>query len=158
MKKALFLLMFVACARAATPSLNETLSGTYYYVVPGSTWTLLLRASGDYSITTQGGFEKNLVRPIESGHWKFEGFTLVLKTDKSAVGGAEYRKLHVLQTKGGRVLLVSALRSESYYGGPFGRDTLFDYVLVKTNGILPGAEYEPNHTAEPASPSRGGSS
>jgi hypothetical protein len=151
-KKALFLLMFVACARAATPSLNETLSGTYYYAVPGSTWTLLLRASGDYSITTQGGFER-LVRPIESGHWQFEGFTLVLKSDKSAVGGADYRKLHVLQTIGGQVLLVSPLSNERGVG----LLGLFHFVFKKSNGGPP-REPEPNHTAEPASPSRGGSS
>jgi hypothetical protein len=102
--------------------------------VPGSTWTLSLQAAGEYSLTTRGCFEKD-AEPIESGHWIVEDFTLVLKSEQKPVGGSDYRHLYVLRKKSGAVMLVSALRSESYLGEPDGTDILFDHVFVRAEDL-----------------------
>jgi len=69
---------------------------------------------------------------LETGTWRLEGFVLLLDSKQPAVGGnSEYRRLHVLEKKSGQLMLVSAIRSESYIGQPFGEDTLFDFVFVK---------------------------
>ena len=110
MKKIVLFAICVACsvalACADTPTLNEKLAGTYCWSVPGSIWTLSLSVSGDYTLTTLVGFGKD-ARPIESGIWRYEGFTLVLKSERVPVGGSsEYRRLHVLQKKSGQLMLV----------------------------------------------------
>jgi len=107
------------------------LAGIYCWSVPGSTWTLTLRASGDYDLTTRGSVPGSVEEPIEAGRWVFEGLAVVLKSDKALVGGSDYRHLYVLRKKSDRLMLVSALRAESYTGGPFGRDTLFDFVFLR---------------------------
>ena len=136
MKRALYLAILVLCgvspARPDSPALSERLAGDYFWSVHGSVWTLSLRTSGDYTLTTRVGFERE-ARPIESGRWLYEGFTLILKSDQKPVGGIDYRHLYVLRKKSGRLMLVSALRRESYRGEPFGKDILFDYVFLRAD-------------------------
>jgi hypothetical protein len=113
---------------------SQRLVGTYSWSVPGSTWTLILRSSGAYDLAMRGTLDKN-PRPIESGNWAFKGFTLVLESKQPPVSGPDYRRLYVVSKKSGRLMLVSALRVESYVGEPFGQDILFDYVFVPANDM-----------------------
>jgi hypothetical protein len=124
-------LAVVGHAQPTEPS--PQVAGTYCWNVIGSTWTLTLRVSGDYDLTTCASVPGSIARPIESGRWKFEGFTLVLKSEKRPVGGRDYRHLSVLKKKSGRLMLVSPLRAESYIGGAFGKDEDFDFVFLEVD-------------------------
>lgn len=160
MKSLLTLIAFIACMtvplRAGTQSVNERLAGKYLWIVPGSTWTLSLDRSGTYSLTTKGAFEKK-ARPIESGTWLFEEFTLLLKSGEAPVGGTggEYRKLHVLRNKNGELILVSAIRVEPYMGQPVGSETLFAFVFVPMEVVAAQTKKEANQTLEPTPSGRG---
>ena len=129
--------------------MNESLAGAYAWSVPGSVWTLTLSVSGHYSLTTRGGLEKS-ERPIESGTWRFEGVAIVLDSTQPPISGGEYRRLHALQKKSGQMMLVSAVRSESYIGQPLSGDTLFDYVFLRVDAV---SQKEANQTPDRTPPS-----
>jgi hypothetical protein len=78
---------------------------------------------------------------------------LVLKSDQARLNGdSDYQRLYVLQKKSGQLMLVSALKSESYIGEPFGDDTLFNYVFLRTVAVGVAPKKGANHPTSPPPP------
>lgn len=160
--KAIYLVLLsvytAAFASQQSPELKSQLVGSYLWIVPGSTWTLTLRSSGDYNLTVRGSLPRNIEEPIESGRWVLGECGVTLTSEKAPVRGTggDYRMLYVMRDKRGRFALVSALLS---IGEPGALPFKYAFLWSVNGRTLPldAQPEKPYQTAEPASPSRAGS-
>ena len=159
MKRVLyFVLIFAASVAFAgkQPSDPSTkLVGAYLWMVPGSTWTLTLRSTGEYDLTTRGCFDES-VEPVESGRWVYEGFSVILSSKKAPCSGdSDYRQLYVLKDGSGRLVLVSSLLNA---GRPDSLPFRYSFIWSEDGLSLPASalgEEEPPQERKPNKPLHG---